>query len=406
MFIDYNYSIIAERRSNMENEELEKKLNFSEEDIRPNEFTQKCVKSIIPVVSLAIVLYVAFSAASGLIPGLYIALPDVVLTVKGLLAALIVLVITYFIGKVIPSSDTRLKYVYLFASLIMVTLVQTFMSYIMTFVAIAPILIAAQYPKKTTLHLAYTMTLVTSAVSVILGYKIGLCDANMILLPTEKVSEYGAVLSGEIKPLKDVIISLFVLFILPRIILISAFVPLINAIVDNRKEIILSEYKSRFHGEHDGFTGLYNRNKYNDLLRSFTSYEKTAVLFFDVNNLKYINDTRGHELGDRLILMAADSVQRAAFDNMYVFRFGGDEFLVVIPNGTEKDAQEFVERWTKILDTMNDSSPDLKCEMAYGYAADIGPRFHSCLRDADMKMYENKIAQKQAREIFTAAAEE
>ncbi|MBR6479772.1 MAG: hypothetical protein IKT04_04650, partial [Clostridia bacterium] len=97
----------------MENEELEKKLNFSEEDIRPNEFTQKCVKSIIPVVSLAIVLYVAFSAASGLIPGLYIALPDVVLTVKGLLAALIVLVITYFIGKVIPSSDTRLKYVYL-----------------------------------------------------------------------------------------------------------------------------------------------------------------------------------------------------------------------------------------------------------------------------------------------------
>lgn len=389
----------------MENEELEKKLHFSEEDIRPNEFTQTCIRAIIPVVAGAVALYAIFSAFNGLIPSLNIALPNVILTVKGLLAALVVLIITFFIGKAIPSSDTRLKYVYLSAALIMVTLVQIYMSYIMTFVAIAPILIAAQYPKRGTLEFAFGMTLLSSAVSVMVGYKIGLCDANMVLLPTEKAAEYGAVLSGEIKPLREVFVSLMVLFVLPRFLLISAFVPLINAIVDNRKEIIVSEYKSRFHGEHDGFTGLYNRNKYNDLLKSFTAYEKAAVIFFDVNNLKYVNDTRGHDVGDRLIMMAADSVQRAAADGAYVFRFGGDEFLAVIPNGTEKDAEAFIERWSKILDLINDTSPDLKCEMAYGYASDIGPRFHTCLRTADMRMYEHKIEQKKAREIFESANE-
>lgn len=390
----------------MEKEELEKKLHFADEDIRPNEFTQTCVKAIIPVVSLAILLYVLFSLVSNLLPALNIALPDVMLTVKGLLAALIVLIITYFIGRFTPSSDSRLKYIYITASLIMVTLVQTFMSYIMTFVAIAPILIAAQYAKKSTLHYAYFMTLIASVISVLLGYKIGLCDANMVLLPTEKLSEYGAVLSGEIKPLGDVIISLFVLFILPRFILITAFVPLINAIVDNRKEIIVSEYKSRYQGEHDGFTGLYNRNKYNVLLNNFTSYEKAAVIFFDVNNLKFINDTKGHDVGDRLLMMAAQSVSEAADSGMYVFRMGGDEFLAVIPHGTEKDAEQFVERWQKKLEAVNASSADIKCEMAYGYAADIGQRFHSCMRTADMRMYENKIETKKARPVINPGATE
>ena len=80
---------------------------------------------------------------------------------------------------------------------------------------------------------------------------------------------------------------------------------------------------------------------------------KVAVIYWDVNQLKFVNDTYGHGKGDRLIARIAGTIRLAAAndnDNVRVYRYGGDEFIMIIPDGTEDDALSFIERWNKIME--------------------------------------------------------
>ena len=84
--------------------------------------------------------------------------------------------------------------------------------------------------------------------------------------------------------------------------------------------------KILFESEHDGLTGLYNKGKYLSMKENdFKRLNSVAVFYFDVNNLKTVNDTLGHEAGDRLITQASRSIQAIEDENIYAFRMGGDE---------------------------------------------------------------------------------
>ena len=92
----------------------------------------------------------------------------------------------------------------------------------------------------------------------------------------------------------------------------------------------------------DDMTGLYNKNKLlDDLEKPKEPDRKVAVIYWDVNQLKFVNDTYGHGKGDRLIARIAGTIRLAAAndnDNVRVYRYGGDEFIMIIPDGTEDDA--------------------------------------------------------------------
>ena len=169
----------------------------------------------------------------------------------------------------------------------------------------------------------------------------------------------------------------------------------IKSIVDNRKKIMMHDIEMKYTGEHDPMTGLYNRAKYASMLKEvYIKLEKVVILYFDINNLKYVNDTYGHDMGDELIIRAVESLRGAITENMDAYRLGGDEFMVVLPNGDSTDAEAFIENWKQNLKTINSLPSVAECKMAYGYASGNGKVFSEILNIADKNMYDNKVNSK------------
>ncbi len=99
----------------------------------------------------------------------------------------------------------------------------------------------------------------------------------------------------------------------------------------------------------DVLTGLYNRITYNEMiLPKFDAYRRDgvicAVCFFDVDHFKTINDTYGHDFGDKVLLTIAAALKAYKPLDSYAYRFGGDEFVVFIPYASEEKVGRFIDR--------------------------------------------------------------
>lgn len=110
-----------------------------------------------------------------------------------------------------------------------------------------------------------------------------------------------------------------------------------------------SEKEINFMAFYDRLTGLPNRFLFNirleqAILESEAGKSRLAVLFIDLDSFKSVNDTTGHEGGDELLRQVAISLSERVGDLGTVSRFGGDEFIVVIPNLNEWDNIEDIAR--------------------------------------------------------------
>lgn len=148
--------------------------------------------------------------------------------------------------------------------------------------------------------------------------------------------------------------------------------------------------------EHDGLTGLYNKGKFMELKRTlFQSLDRIAVFNMDVNNLKHMNDTYGHEAGDGLILKAAESLRRIQARNVMPFRVGGDEFILVAIHVSREEAEQLRRKWEDGLAELNRKPDGINCVIACGMACgEKGYDLEAVLAEADQRMYEDKKAKK------------
>ncbi|MBO7096437.1 MAG: glycosyl hydrolase 53 family protein, partial [Lachnospiraceae bacterium] len=108
----------------------------------------------------------------------------------------------------------------------------------------------------------------------------------------------------------------------------------------------------------DVLTGLYNRIKYNEMiLPKFDIYRRDgvvcAVCFFDVDHFKAINDTYGHDCGDKVLLTISASINKYKPRDSYAYRFGGDEFVVFIPYASREKVERFTGRVQESLAERN-----------------------------------------------------
>ncbi len=106
--------------------------------------------------------------------------------------------------------------------------------------------------------------------------------------------------------------------------------------------------------ERDSLTGLYNRRRFEDeLLRFFRGQARHArtgaLLFFDLDEFKAINDTFGHRAGDSVLVRVADNVQALVRQTETLSRLGGDEFAVLMPEASVEDAQHLAERIVRAI---------------------------------------------------------
>ncbi|NCC86312.1 MAG: diguanylate cyclase [Clostridia bacterium] len=317
----------------------------------------------------------------------------------GIILAMLFLFIGIFIDLIFGRTKKWVKYVLIFLVVSAFTSVSTFLTYHTVLAALFPIFFAAQYSDKKVLRYTYFLCQISITVVVLLGYHVGLCDANMILLTVSKASEYNGTLSGPISPMSfEVAKNLVLFYVVPRIGIVTIYFFMMNSAIENRKIEYQRELEARYIGEHDRMTELFNRTKYIDMSeRYYSNLDQVAIAFFDVNNLKKVNDLLGHDAGDALIKKAADSIKSCLKDQEAAFRLGGDEFAVVIPNGNDDSAKEFIKRWEITLDRLNSLPSYIDCQMASGFSSGNGSNISEILKEADKDMYKNKVAQKANR---------
>ncbi len=147
-----------------------------------------------------------------------------------------------------------------------------------------------------------------------------------------------------------------------------------------------------YENEHDYLTGLYNGGKFGDLAKTvFRDAKSIAVYFLDINFLKRTNDKFGHEAGSRLIVKGGESIKAIDRDDLYGFRTGGDEFIMVAVDVDRNEADRILEDWQKKLDDLNETDRELECVMACGLSYAEAPfDFKEVMKKADSLMYEDK----------------
>ena len=132
----------------------------------------------------------------------------------------------------------------------------------------------------------------------------------------------------------------------------------IETIVTALDETIAALEKRERHlthlANHDPLTGLYNRHRLIEALdaeiaRCDTAGVQSALLFIDLDQFKYVNDTSGHVAGDELLKAAAQQIRHAVRDEDLVARFGGDEFVVLLFDVTRFEAKAIA---TQVLEIM------------------------------------------------------
>jgi len=144
---------------------------------------------------------------------------------------------------------------------------------------------------------------------------------------------------------------------------------------------------------HDPLTGLHNRRYLEEQLRTLDSrqYLPLAVVMGDVNGLKITNDVFGHSSGDMLLKKVAEILRENCRKTDILARWGGDEFLLLMPRVGPKDAERFVERVK--LGLSEKSEGNLHLSVSFGCAVKTQPEedLQEILKEAEEWMYHQKL---------------
>jgi diguanylate cyclase len=170
--------------------------------------------------------------------------------------------------------------------------------------------------------------------------------------------------------------------------------------------------QARRSADHDHLTGLPNRRAFEGLLDSeykaaIAAKEPMCVAFIDIDHFKQVNDTHGHDAGDRVLKVVAQNLSRISGDKCHVARHGGEEFVVVLRGKTLADSWEILDEARsemaerRLVNRSNDQ-PFGKITFSGGVAdvfAHTDPR--AALKAADEALY---IAKDQGRNRIVVAA--
>ena len=140
--------------------------------------------------------------------------------------------------------------------------------------------------------------------------------------------------------------------------------------------------------EKDALTGVANRTSFYKIIENFKKINSgVTVLVCDIDGLKAINDQYGHFIGDKIIRQAANLLESCCPELSYLFRMGGDEFLILIPEILTKDQRE------QIVSKIHwECSKNDKLKLSLGIASSKDKQYEliDVIREADEKMYKSR----------------
>lgn len=153
----------------------------------------------------------------------------------------------------------------------------------------------------------------------------------------------------------------------------------------------------------DSLSKLSNRIYLDQLINKYRKMEKSpnlACIYFDLNNLKEINDTYSHTAGDQLIKDFSNVLRENSKGQCYICRNGGDEFVALFENHSKEDIQQFIQQVNSEVECYNSMESKIKISFAYGIAFSNEFRIHNIndlLILADQRMYKNKAEYKKKK---------
>ena len=166
--------------------------------------------------------------------------------------------------------------------------------------------------------------------------------------------------------------------------------------------------------ERDALTGLYNRHRFQEeLSRMLSSGERrrrrVALLFFDIDEFKHVNDTFGHRAGDALLIRVAGEVSAQVRRNELFSRLGGDEFAILAPEISDQEAESFAERIVRAIGripfTFEGNNLRLTCSLGVAIYPDHATTSEDLVAHADAAMYQAKEAGKNTWRMYRENAQ-
>ena len=286
-----------------------------------------------------------------------------------------------------------IKYFLLTLLCIVCGVIIAILSFHATLLFVFPLMYAIQYREKRIIWFTYSINLLTITAGMLIGFYYGLCDLNLLLASNYTRNYYMDSMTDNILYIAfnenptDVIL-LFA--IIPTAIILFILAVMLQYTVISNTRDALRIAQLTYYKDTDTNTKVYNKNKYEEMITQYyPAVNRLAVIFFDLNNLKVINDEHGHAMGDYVIEKLASVINTQSGDFRRVYRIGGDEFVMIIESPAAGEAELIIAAVKEALALHNETGP-VTISTAAGFAYGKGSNILEVVKEADEKMYENK----------------
>lgn len=173
-----------------------------------------------------------------------------------------------------------------------------------------------------------------------------------------------------------------------------------------RNELIKQAEDLKYLSYHDKLTGLYNRAFFEEEMKRLDTERNLpiSIIMGDTNGLKLINDVFGHAAGDNLIKSSANILSKSCRKEDVVARWGGDEFVILLPNTSSKSALEIINRIKNNFRTEKFDLDYLNLSLGYSVKRYSNTPITEVLKEAENNMYKNKaIEGKEVRKLIVGS---
>lgn len=164
---------------------------------------------------------------------------------------------------------------------------------------------------------------------------------------------------------------------------------IVSDITDRKR----TEEKIRYLSNHDYLTGVYNRRYYEEALATIDTGENLplSLVISDVNGLKLINESFGHELGDELLKKVAGVILNECRNQDVVARLSGDEFIILLPQTDESQTSKIVKRMRAAAQEQSVGAINFSISFGYETKINSDQNIQEVLKNAEDNMYRHKL---------------
>ena len=169
---------------------------------------------------------------------------------------------------------------------------------------------------------------------------------------------------------------------------VGAFIEDVTEKVEREKQIKYLLYR-------DSLTELYNRRFFEEEIKRLDTKRQLplSIIMADVNGLKLINDSLGHEKGDKLLIKTAELLKEVVRDEDVLARQGGDEFVVLLPKTNNDEAQKIVLRIKEKCSQTERDEITVSIGIGAATKTESEQDINEVLKEADKEMYQNKLSE-------------